>query len=83
MKASAKDLRLKSKEIINALSRGEEVILTYRGKIKGRIVPLMTPTKGKNRGGYAADALFGIWKDNCKVEDVGAFVEQIRGGRFQ
>jgi len=32
MKASTKDLRYRTKEIIAALDRGEEVLLTYRGE---------------------------------------------------
>ncbi|RLB27966.1 MAG: hypothetical protein DRH11_17925, partial [Deltaproteobacteria bacterium] len=38
MKASAKDLRYKTKEIIAALERGEEVLLTYRGEEKAKII---------------------------------------------
>ncbi len=32
MRASAKDLRFHSKNLLDVVSRGEEVIITYRGK---------------------------------------------------
>lgn len=39
MEASIVDLRYRSKEILRALDRNEEVRVTYRGKVKGRIIP--------------------------------------------
>jgi antitoxin (DNA-binding transcriptional repressor) of toxin-antitoxin stability system len=38
MEASIVDLRYKSKEVLRALDRNEEVSVTYRGKVKGRII---------------------------------------------
>ena len=32
MKATAKDLRFHSKELLDTVNRGEEVVITYRGK---------------------------------------------------
>ncbi|MGD2127009.1 MAG: type II toxin-antitoxin system prevent-host-death family antitoxin [Desulfobacteraceae bacterium] len=81
MKASAKDLRYKTKEIIAALERGEEVILTYRGEEKAKIIPVSKKrAKGYDRG--EENSLFGIWRDNEKVADVDAYLDEIRGGRF-
>lgn len=39
MDASIVDLRYKTKEILTALERNEEVRVLYRGKLKGRILP--------------------------------------------
>ena len=36
MKATAKDLRFNSKELLDTVNRGEEVIITFRGKQIGR-----------------------------------------------
>lgn len=38
MRASAKELRSKSNKILEAVARGEEVVITYRGKARARIV---------------------------------------------
>lgn len=81
MKASAKDLRYRTKEIIAALERGEEVLLTYRGEEKAKIIPKskILP-KGVDHG--EENALFGIWHDNEKVAGVDAYLDKVRGGRF-
>jgi prevent-host-death family protein len=80
MKASAKDLRYKTKEIIAALERGEEILLTYRGKEKARIIPVSKKTP-KNYDGEEIP-LFGIWRGNKKVDNVDAYLDKLRGGRF-
>jgi prevent-host-death family protein len=41
MKATAKEMRFKTKEILAAIERGEEVTITYRGKEKARILPIL------------------------------------------
>jgi prevent-host-death family protein len=79
MRASAKELRTKSHEILEAVSRGEEVVITYRGKARAKIIGYK-----KERGtGAKAHALFGMWKDNPKAEDVGGYVRRLRKGRFE
>ncbi len=40
MKATAKDLRFYAKELLESANRGEEVIITYRGKPYAKLVPL-------------------------------------------
>ena len=40
MKASIVDLRYKMNDVLKALDRNEEVTILYRGKTKGKIVPL-------------------------------------------
>ena len=40
-------MRYKTKEVLRALDRRETVILTYRGKTKGRIIPANAPKKLK------------------------------------
>ena len=64
MKATAKDLRFHSKELLNTVNRGEEVIITYRGKPCAKLVPydeFKTDEKNKIN-------LFGIWKDNDFID---------------
>ena len=37
---TAKDLKNKTGEVISAIKRGEEVVVSYRGKPLGKFVPL-------------------------------------------
>ena len=39
MKATVKDLRFHSKELIETVNRGEEVVITFRGKPCAKLVP--------------------------------------------
>ena len=50
MKATARDLRFHSKEILESISRGEEVTITYRGKAHAKMIPLKNIEKSKSRG---------------------------------
>jgi prevent-host-death family protein len=81
MKASAKDLRYKTREIIAALERGEQVIITYRGVEKGKIVPVAKKA-ARSDDRRDEDSLFGIWRGNEKVANVDAYLDKVRGGRF-
>jgi len=81
MKASAKDLRYKTKEIIAALERGEEVLLTYRGEEKAKIISV-SKKNAKSRDRKEENSLFGIWHGNEKVANVDAYLDKVRGGRF-
>jgi len=77
MKATTKDLRFNTREILETASRGEEVIITFRGKPKVRIVPIET---GSNKETKQTN-LFGIWKDNDQVKDVEQYVRDLRKDR--
>ena len=78
MKATAKDLRFYSKEILEAVSRGEEVVITYRGKPQAKIVPI---TSSSNHSAVQ-NRLFGMWKDNKFADDVNQYIREKRKGRF-
>jgi len=77
MKATAKDLRFHSKELINTVNRGEEVVITFRGKPCAKLVPF-TGKKGKK----TKNDLFGMWKDYEFIENVDEHVRNLRKGRF-
>ena len=76
MKATAKDLRFHSKELLDTVNRGEEVVITFRGKPCAKLVPFKEAKKTKE------DILFGIWKDNDAVRNVDEYVRNLRKGRF-
>jgi len=77
MKTTAKDLRFFSKEILETVSRGEEVIITYRGKPCAKLIPYEESRDLPN-----THELFGMWKDYELVDDVDDFVRNVRQGRF-
>lgn len=77
MKATAKDLRFNSKELLDTVNRGEEVVITFRGKPCAKLIPY----KEKNEQN-TANELFGIWKDNDMVQNVDAYIRGLRKGRF-
>ena len=75
MHASIRELRLHTKEFLDAASRGEEVIVTYRGKDYVKLVPLPAAAITKT-------AAFGLWSNNEKVNDVDSFINQLRDSRL-
>jgi prevent-host-death family protein len=79
MQATAKDLRFHVKELLNTVNRGEEVIITYRGKPCAKLVPF---SEEGGRVSAQPNELFGIWKDNTQTEDVDKYMRTIRKGRF-
>lgn len=77
MKATAKDLRFKAKELLDTVNRGEEVIITLRGKPCAKLVPYQeTPRQAEK------NTLFGIWKDDAISSNVEEYVRNLRQGRF-
>ncbi len=77
MNATAKELRFHAKELLNTVTRGEEVVITYRGKPCARLIPF---SDGMKTSGH--NELFGIWKDDEATQDVEGYVRNLRKGRF-
>jgi len=61
MKATTKDLRLHTRELIAATDRGEEVTITYRGRARARLVPL--ESDGPDAARKGRNPAFGLWRD--------------------
>lgn len=78
MKATAKDLRFYSKELLESANRGEEVLITYRGKPYAKLVPI----DDNKRFSEESHNLFGIWKDHDEIQNVSDYVRKLRKGRF-
>jgi len=76
MKASIRQLRSSTREILGAVSRGDIVWVTSRGKTCAKITPVRSsaPTELK-------DEAFGMWKDRKDIHDVRAYVRQMRKWR--
>jgi prevent-host-death family protein len=79
MKATVRDLRYRTKDVLEAVGRGETVTVLYRGKEKARLMPL--PASGRGTGLIPGKA-FGMWKDRRDLQDVSAYVRKLRQGRF-
>lgn len=78
MKATAKDLRFRSKELLRAVERGSEVTITYRGKPRARLVPVSKPTRRR----FEQSPAFGLWKGHRAVRDVQKYVDKVRRSRY-
>jgi len=77
MKATAKDLRFHSKELLDTVNRGEEVVITFRGKPRAKLIPYAEKMKE-----ITTNQLFGIWKDNDVIQDIDEYARGLRKGRF-
>lgn len=75
MKATTKDLRLRTAELLAAVDRGEEVVISYRGHPRARLVPVAEPPTAVQR----RTAAFGMWSD--RGADVDAWVRRLRQPR--
>ena len=76
MKATAKDLRFHSKKLLDTVNRGEEVVITFRGRPCAKLIPYR-----ENNEDIIKNQLFGIWKDNDVIQDVDEYVRGLRKGR--
>jgi len=76
MEATTKDMRLHARELLSATDRGEEVIITWRGKRRAKLVRWgdhdESPVGQRNPA-------FGLWAD--RREDVVELVRSLRQGR--
>jgi prevent-host-death family protein len=79
MEASVLDLRMRSTDVMRAVTRGERVLLTYRGRDVAYIVPLRHAGKG---GKNVADTqAFGMWATRLDLVDPAGYVERLRKPR--
>jgi len=74
MTASAKDLRFNISMLFDALSKGEDITITYRGKAKAKLI-----STNKKDNQKKEDIAFGIWGD--RDENVDDMVRELRKGR--
>ena len=77
MRATAKELRFNSKKLIDSVNRGEEVVITFRGKPCAKLVPYQEIKKQTEK-----NELFRMWHDNNMVTNVEEYVRNLRTGRF-
>ena len=75
MEATTKDLRLHTRELLTAVSRGEEVIITWHGRRCARL----TGWRMEEHAAGEPNPAFGLWSD--RSGDVDAEVQALRQGR--
>jgi prevent-host-death family protein len=80
MKATTKDLRLHTRELIAATERGDQVIITFRGKPRAVLSGLGKKTTVKRSG---VNPAFGMWasKDHAAEQSVDEIVRELRKPR--
>ena len=81
MVATARDLRFKTSDLLSAVSRGEDVVITFRGKPTARLSPFRLPQKSASKSNLSG--IFGLWKDHKDIEDVASHVRSLRKSRFE
>ena len=78
MQVTTKELRIQPGRIIDQVIHGEEIIVTYRGKIMAKIVPI---DKSQNSNSQEDISIFGMWKNHDELKSVDETVRDIRKGR--
>lgn len=80
MQASIVEMRKRTREIIEALERGETVTILYRGRPTATMRPY-----GAASGGDASDVrehpAFGMWSDRKGLSDPTEYVRELRQWR--
>ena len=76
MVTNIRTLRTSTKEILSAVSRGETVWITNRGKTCAKIVPAKEKKNLKN------DPAFGMWKDREEMKDPSKYLKKIRAKQW-
>ena len=77
MKATTKDLRLHTAELLAAVDRGEKVTITYRGVRRALLT--RCPEQGELTGVADRNPAFGLWAD--RSDDVEEQVRHLRRRR--
>lgn len=75
--ATAKELRTRTSSILESVIKGNEVIITMRGKS----IAVLKPFKKIEREFIPVG--FGIWKDRKDLKDIIKWVDERRKERFQ
>ena len=76
MEVTTKELRIQPGKIIDQVSIGQEVTVTYRGKPVVKIVPYESTVSDDENS-----SIFGLWKNHENDESVEDEVRNIRKGR--
>jgi len=76
--ATAKELRNRAASILETVSKGNEVVITKRGKS----IAILKPFDEKS-GREFSPVGFGLWKNRKDMKNVTGWVDERRKERFQ
>jgi len=82
MKITAKELRTRTREILDSVDRGEHVTITYRGKDKAQLTSINKDEKIHEKDQSNKLPVFGMWADRNDITGVQQYVRRLRKGRF-
>ena len=74
--ATAKELRSRASAILEAVGKGEEVLITKRGKS----IAILKPIEISRR--VFSPIGFGLWKNRRDLKDVSGWINERRKERF-
>jgi len=80
MEISAKELRQKTRLLLDAVDRGEEVTITYRGRARARVVRMESEVDRPEPA--TGNELFGLWADRDDLTDPREWVRTVRQSRY-
>jgi len=78
MTITVQQLKTQPGRIFGKVRNGQEMAISYKGKICAKIVPFTVDIANSNN---SDDELFGIWKDRDDMSDPSQYVRQIRKAR--
>jgi len=76
MEVTTKELRIQPGKIIDQVSVGQEITVTYRGKPLAKIIPFQSSLNTDQ-----ASSIFGMWKSHENDQSVEDQVRNLRKGR--
>ncbi len=76
MEVTTKELRIQPGKIIDQVSVGQEITVTYRGKPLAKIIPFKSSISNNED-----TTIFGMWKSHNDSESVEDYVRNLRKGR--
>ena len=76
--ATARELRNRAASILDTVSKGNEVVITRRGKS----IAVLKPVAGSTKTEFSPIG-FGLWKNRRDLKDVSGWIENRRKERFQ
>ncbi|MEK8019839.1 MAG: hypothetical protein VSS75_023440 [Candidatus Parabeggiatoa sp.] len=80
MQITVEELSCDVEKLLNAIQYGDPIFLMYHGKPQAKIVKLTSKTSPKRD--LSESPLFGLWQDREDCQDVEAYVDDLRRGRF-
>ncbi|MBX3720429.1 MAG: type II toxin-antitoxin system prevent-host-death family antitoxin [Turneriella sp.] len=82
MNVSAKELRKEPGKILKKVARGEQIVVTYRGKKMAKFVRLEEHSGNQAKAAQGdKDEIFGLWKNHENTQSVDDHIRRLRKGR--